>query len=211
MPVFFDRERPGVFYVHVPKTGGTHVERLFEANGYQMTLWATRPWATGLVCSPQHFHRALWEPFADPAGFGVSFITVRHPVDRLLSKYRDVRQVQGADIELEPWLRDTEVELARDPYVQDNHLRPQWEFHHPALVVFRQEDGLGPEWARALSDAHGLGFTVFDVESRRPPRSAGGPVTTTEQQALLSFCDRFYGRDFATFGYRPDAARAFAG
>lgn len=210
MPVFFGKERPGILYVHVPKTSGTHIEQLFQANGYRMTLWASRPWTLGLACSPQHFHRAIWEPFADPTGFGLSFITVRHPVDRLISKYRELQRIEATELALEPWLTETARELAEDLYLQDNHLRPQSEFHHPELVVFRQEDGFGPDWASLLSGAHELGFTIFDVESRRRPPPAAAPPTPVERQALLAFCDHFYASDFDTFGYRPDAASALA-
>lgn len=208
MPIFHKPGEPPVFFAHVPRTGGTYIGTLFGRNGYESLLSDGRSRKVGLDVSLRHLDRSAFGPLIRPMSFKLSFMTVRHPVDRLLSVYRH-RLGRSAHTGLAEWLRQAEDGLALDPHCMDNHLRPQVEFRAEAFLVFRQEDGFDAGWARALSLDHGLGFGTFEVRAGKEGAAHAPAPTSGEARALLGFCARHYAADFAAFGYDPDAAQAF--
>lgn len=204
MPVFTNKAETKVLYVHVPRTGGTYIETLFKANGFDMALWSTRPKKFGMVCAPQYFHRALYLPLVDLDAFALRFMTVRHPLDRLLSQYRHAHRRRA--IGLLDWLDMVDHDLPKNPYLIDNHLRPQHEFIDDSLQVFRQEDRFDSAWARLISDEHGLGFGRFEVPIMRETGKSQRPLTAQETDRLLAVADRFYAADYERFGYQREEA-----
>lgn len=207
MPVFTNKSETKVLYVHVPRTGGTYIEALFKTNGYEMALWSPRPKKFGMVCAAQYFHRDLYRPLVDIDAFAFRFMTVRHPLDRLLSQYRHAKRRRA--VALMEWLDMVERELPGNPYLIDNHLRPQHEFVDPAVQIFRQEDRFDSAWARLVSDEYDLGFTRFEVPVMRETGSKQAALTQDQQDRLIALADRFYAEDYARFGYRPEDAALF--
>jgi len=109
MPVFF-RGSYRILFIHVPKAGGTSIEAFFEANGFK-TAYLDRggsPESLNAVrrCSPQHMHAALLEALFDPDMFDYVFMTVRHPVRRLLSKVVMELGAAASVTRLEQWIAD---------------------------------------------------------------------------------------------------------
>ncbi|WP_172329199.1 sulfotransferase family 2 domain-containing protein [Mangrovicoccus sp. HB161399] len=196
-----------VFYAHVPKTGGTYVEDLFVLNGYRRGFWCASRAKNGLRTSFQHFDRQLYESCIDFAAMDFCFITVRHPVDRLLSEYRN----SGNGQDIAGWLRKLGNALDADPYFLDNHFRPQVDFYLPPMAVFRQEDRYDAAWARAFDASHGLGFEVFETERKLDTQAKARPLSPAEADAVAGFCRSRYQADFEVFGYAMDDARAFSG
>ena len=101
-----------ILYIHVPKTGGTSVEDLLRSYGGDLTLYSPRN--AGLPCVAQHFHGEVLRELlglgnsvgnrADEHGFDFIFMTVRHPISRLLSEYRHQR---GSNCARRAFLRST--------------------------------------------------------------------------------------------------------
>lgn len=198
MPIFTKDGTSPVFYVHVPKTGGSYVERLFRANGYAIHLRMTTPRRKGLVVSPQHYHRALYEQLVYIDDFKCRFMTVRHPVKRLVSAF----MMRESDNDRFPaWLRLVEKRLAKNPYAYDNHMRPQVAFHHPSLAVFRQEEGLGEDWARALAERYRLPMTVLEVPRTLDKSTKREPLSGRHMDLAVRFCRKAFAEDFEAFGY----------
>ena len=206
MPVF-SRGDVHVLFVHVPKTGGTALEHCFEDAGFTTTFRDTSPARVGpaLVrrCSPQHLHGALLAELVRLEALTASFMVVRHPDDRFRSEFA-FRRGRGLDAPPRPaaverWgLRKLERSV-EDPYLHDNHFRPQWEFAVPGVSVFRYEDGLDAV-VEALNREHALDLPAV---RRHNARRAGGrpsaevPLTPRLREALR---DRYAG-DFTQFAY----------
>lgn len=194
-----------VLYIHVPKTGGTSVERLFIEAGFERGLFATRDFAP--PCSPQHYDAALLRERVALSDFDLVFSVVRHPLDRLLSEYNfrmnvRQRQKQLPPIEFPEWLQQVMRKYAHNPYVQDNHLRPQVEFFPERCTVLRYEAGLGPEMAKLIAGSQLMQFAGdFGPMPRR--QTTKERLVTRDDVSVgdLARIRRWYARDYDELGY----------
>ncbi|SLN38471.1 Sulfotransferase family protein [Roseivivax jejudonensis] len=155
-----------VFFSHVPKTGGTSVEAYMRAKG-PVALYTENRAAEGLRATPQHLHRAVIDAMVPEGFFDASFAILRDPMARLMSEYRWRASRRGYVIQRDPprvtkmlrkvskrlgrkrlvfdeWVALTLDGYGRDPWIYDNHIRPQTEFVAEGDTLFRFEDGLEP-------------------------------------------------------------------
>lgn len=207
MPVY-RREGRAVLFIHIPKTGGTSVEQLFKASGWEPAYLDTKVGAGSVNrlrwCSPQHMHGTLLQSLLRLDRFDLVFTVVRDPVARFRSEYvwrtRKREDVSTRAEAVDEWLRKSLAAYRENPYVYDNHLRPQHEFLVPGTTVLRLEDGLA-QALRDLSDSHELGLEGepdrFRDSQSGPRKSRDVEVSATTKSLLR----RFYKRDFTTFGY----------
>lgn len=208
MPVFVADDRR-VLFIHVPKTGGTTVERMFRASGWRMRFHATKnsePEVRPLRrCTPQHFHGALLAEMFALHRFDFRFLVVRHPIARFRSEYLHRARKHGRPAldagSVGAWADGAFRRYRDNPYVHDNHLRPQVEFVVPDTEVYRIEDGMDH-----ITGAVGrrLGTPLHrDVEHGQVNATmAGVPSSAVEiSPALEERLRAFYAEDFATFGY----------
>ncbi|WP_255207567.1 sulfotransferase family 2 domain-containing protein [Mycolicibacterium sp. PAM1] len=226
MPIL-DSHAKKVLYIHIPKTGGTSVEHLLRSYGGSLTLYSPR--RAGLPCAPQHFHGEMLNELlglnddADDRehNFDFVFMTVRHPVSRLLSEYRHQRtmhQRRAADaskyrrlwaknrpvadmLSFDHWCRYALMRCARDPFFSNNHLRPQVEFSVWDPVVYRLEDGLEPIRQRLdeiLGSPGSLPREPRKLSTDRSGRLSDLRITTRRM------IQSEYARDFSTFDYEFD-------
>lgn len=210
-----------VLYIHVPKTGGTSVERLLSSYG-EVTLRADS--SLGLACTPQHFHSAVLRGMFEHANrpdsheFHTVFMTVRDPYERLLSEYRHqrstnrplprgagrlerlgVRLVTSARVlSFDLWARHALALARRDPFYADNHLRPQAEFSLWNATFFRLEDGLDAVRVFLDSTLGGGGILPTNPEMRAGDRSGSIDDLRPATRRLI---EDFYSTDFRSFGY----------
>lgn len=206
MPLLLANGR-SVLFVHVPKTAGTSVEHLLRS--YGRVVGVRRDGHDRLPCTPQHFHGELLEHLygSDRAGspFDYVFMTVRDPMRRIVSEYYYRREFWAwprrrlGRPALNTWVRRSLRRAARDPYLFDNHLRPQHEFLSLGAEVFRIEDGLEPV-RRRLDAVLGLTGELGPRLKTSAASGGGGEVLSESSRQLVS---RFYARDFAEFGYDP--------
>lgn len=205
MPVFFQGTKR-VLFVHVPKAGGTAVEGFFERNGFA-TFYLDRggsPDSLNAVrrCSPQHMCASQLQALFVVSRFTYAFMTVRHPIRRLMSKFVMETQERRDAARLEAWIAEDFVRVLHDPEAMDNHLRPQSDFLLPEAEVFRLEDGLDERFTGALASRIGCTFAhpVFGREMSAPP---GAPDFAQVHPALRRIVTTYYAVDFVQFGYAP--------
>jgi hypothetical protein len=202
VPVFVKDDRR-VLFAHVPKTGGSAVEDAFRDDGWEVHFLdrtsRRRPVQQLRRCSPQHMHAALLEQTLRLERMDLFFAVVRDPLARFRSEYlwRHREEPQLDALEVERWGRRVLEQFTHDPFVRDNHIRPQSEFVLPGTRVHHYEDGL----QGAVDDVYrslGLAETATVPE---PPRA---PVSSAEVDLAPGFTARlreFYRADFERFGY----------
>jgi hypothetical protein len=206
MPVFVKGDKR-VLFVHVPKTGGKSVERLFMDSGWSMHLWsspkAERGFYFTLRCPPQHLHAAQLRRLLKLRTFDLVLMVVRDPLARFRSEY-----LHGAGgpvaldaASVDQWAHDVFARYERNPYVRDNHLRPQVEFELPRSEVYRLEDGLDAA-IESVDRRHGLGLNGTLPHAGHRVVQAGVSSRDVEISPSLErrLRDR-YADDFRRFGY----------
>jgi hypothetical protein len=101
---------------------------------------------------------------------------------------------------------DTFREYIADPFIIDNHIRPQSEFWIPGCDVFRQERGFGPDFVERLEQRTGMIFPERNVGHGNAGPDL--PVREEEIEQVRPAVRQFYQPDFLTFGYSMAQAEA---
>jgi Sulfotransferase family len=207
MPIF-EKGAFKILFIHIPKTGGTTIEETFVRNGFKMSY--RRGGRYGKLnefdrnngCSPQHMHADLLAKHFIRSDFNYVFCTVRHPESRFLSEWRSrKRDFPNVDPDCLDAVADhLPPSYARNPFLYDNHLRPQHEFLWGHPEVFRLEDGLQSTFD-AVSERIGyrLRYQGLRLQAARGKPPSLGPRTR-------KFIHEFYREDFLRFGYPTEGS-----
>ncbi|MCB2134407.1 MAG: sulfotransferase family 2 domain-containing protein [Rhodobacteraceae bacterium] len=211
MPLFRIKDQLH-YYAHVPKCGGTSVEHYLKArfgslaflNTRYLDLPEARRWTRS---SPQHLPLADFHRLVPAEWIASSFAVVRHPVKRLISAFQYQVEVEGTvaalwsvDEWFEDWLKRAETE----PFLYDNHLRPQSDIVPENAAIFRLEDGLTPIVAHLdglAGDTDGP-RTIAPENVRKKAMAPDAERLTPSPDTLARIAD-YYAADFARFGYSP--------
>ncbi len=210
--------RTVLFFVHVPKTGGTSVEAYLRAKGSVALHGQGADWARVPL---QHLHRAAWEEIMPRGAYDQGFAILRDPMARLMSEYRMRAAPAGGKLRPLGWMRAARgrvtgrpahgvrvggrVEILdfdawaarvigdwrRDPWILSNHVRPQADFVGEDHRLFRLEDGLDPvfRWIDAVT---GTGPAEGVFHERRSP-----PLPLVAGQATEALVREVYAEDYA--------------
>jgi hypothetical protein len=206
MPVF-RRDGRSFLFVHVPKAGGSALERVFATSGWKTHYRDPKEAGPSVNklrrCSPQHMHRTMLETLFRMERFDGVFMTVREPFARFRSEYamRNQSAVTADPEHVDEWAERAFLRYAENPFVFDNHLRPQSEFYVPGCRVYRLEDGLEGV-VRDLNARWDLGLVeevprVMDRQVASGSASSEVRVSAT-LEARLRAC---YSEDLSRFGY----------
>ena len=208
-----------LFFVHVPKTGGTSIEAYMRAKG-AVALAGTRRHGWSRT-TPQHIQRELFQDMVPPEFYDHGFVVLRDPKARLLSEFRmrveplrpkfrplgwwrmarnRARGVQTHAVRLgnrlefldfDAWVKRIFAEYRRDPYTRDNHIRPQHEFVDPRHHIFRFEDGIDPVF-RWIDEVTGTPPLEGSFHERR-----SAPLPVECSGATDALIHDFYREDYA--------------
>jgi hypothetical protein len=201
MPFYRYREQI-LYYAHIPKCAGTSLNEYLEARFGKPAMQDRRyikdpalsPWNK---TSPQHIDRdALTRLF--PRGFyDESFAVVRHPEARIASVFAFQKKERRIPrwMPISIWLASLERRRRRNPYIYDNHARPQVDFLPERTTIFRMEDGLDRvvNWLdeRFTTEAR-------DLRIGHAKRSDKIIVLDESSRSLVQ---RLYSADYEAFGY----------
>jgi hypothetical protein len=197
-----------VLFIHIPKTGGTSVERLFKKSGWEQHLHERRqdqPVLFPLLrCAPQHYHAALLAEMFDVTKFDLTVAIVRDPVARFRSEFAHRNaKVEPVDIDAErvtKWGKRILGRYQANNYHFDNHMRPQTEFLLPGTEVYRLEDGI-PEMIADLNTRFDLGLRTtvkHHLKSDQRGLSSSSVEVSPELRTLLH---EVYAEDFSRLDY----------
>jgi len=210
MPIF-TRDDINVFYIHVPKTGGTHIESFFKKNGFSISEFS--PKMNKLrKCTPQHMHAEQINQIFKLENFNYIFMTVRNPVFRARSEFimrefmtrnQNSNQDNKKPEDINHWWKIVKKRYEDNPFAFDNHIRPQVEFYINGVDVYRQEDGYDENWARKLEAKIGVKFDYLTMPRRK---NAEKDFEEEIKKIVLSdaTCQEiqdFYKQDYAFFNY----------
>jgi hypothetical protein len=206
MPIFV-KDNNYVLFVHVPKTGGTAIELFFERNGFKIH-YVDRGLPGTLIpilrCSPQHYHSDILTRLFDERAFRYIFMTVRNPIDRIISEFKHQILYSTETVEyaadINEWILKVFSDYANNNFILDNHIRPQADFWIPGCHVFKQESGFGDEFIAALSSGAGTAFSHLPVGNEMNG-SVGDGLKATLSPHTIACIKSFYARDFEMFDY----------
>ena len=134
------------------------------------------------------------------SAFDYVFMTVRHPIDRFLSEYKH-RIGEKLDLpDVNTWVKRLLRRYGDEPYMLDNHIRPQSDFWVERTDVFRQEDGFGSDWIEQLANRIPCQFTAEKVDLAMK-FNVKAAERSDLSEASVAALQRFYHRDFTLFGY----------
>lgn len=190
MPIFRFGSK-SVLFIHVPKTGGSSIEQSLRIMGCKCAFLYSS--ALGYAkCTPQHMHREIIEAFIPENFCDFTFSVVRNPWSRLLSEYK--MRKDNAGLQFREWVEITFDRYQKNPYVYDNHIRPQIDFITKSTKVFKFEDGLS---APVQAVAELLGTPSPDL----PRKRESGHFVPPEDSELDRLIYDFYRMDYEAFQY----------
>jgi hypothetical protein len=129
-----------LFFTHIPKTGGSSVEAYLDLKGAVALRFKRRMgWSE---TTAQHMEARIHTRLVPDGFYDASFAVLRDPVARMVSEYRYRCDRYDGQRPFPAWVRAAFDAYGRNPYVYDNHIRPQAEFLRPGMVLFRLEAGM---------------------------------------------------------------------
>lgn len=201
---FVELNSKRLLFIHIPKTGGTSIERWLAQ--FAALKFRTMGLPEASKCTPQHFRMRDIRALFGENYFDYSFAFVRNPYDRMESEYRMQATLQKAGFWKEyqsfsMWLEANLSRAKNNPFHADNHFRAQWEFLGSDVDIFKFEDGLmrGLEKAATL-----LGISL--------PEQFPHELSTSRSEVVIQWdlADRilvqeYFRKDFELFGYEFSA------
>jgi len=204
MPIF-TKDNKHFLFVHIPKTGGTSMEKLFHRSGWSISYvdfggqGSLNPLRH---CSPQHMHREILQSQFALNKFDEIFMMVRNPYDRFCSEYCWANQSNVGAPPLEVWAKRAFEAYAGNNYILDNHLRPQSEFHIPGATVYKLEQGFDAI-IRDLEKRHNIKLVNEDIrELSRSSIRGSSHSEIKPDQTVKRLINRHYREDFKRFDYK---------
>lgn len=198
---FIETSEKRILFIHIPKTGGTSIEKAME-NLAPLNL-CIRSIPSFLKIPPEHFTYHNICALFDESFFDYTFTIVRNPYHRIESEYR-MRSLLAQERFFKElpkfpfWLEQTLNQVNSDRNIYANHLRPQIEFIGKKVNVFRYEDGL-ENIVRKVNENTGIELSL-PQEKLLQTQSIQAPIQWTSESVRM--VNQFYAEDFKAFSYQ---------
>ena len=196
-----------ILFLHVPKCGGSSIDRLFKNNGYSSTLeMRGLPPQACLTASPQHQTCEKLKSILNTKELSDIFIMTRDPYERIISEYNwQFREKDHCDKpELNQWIIDSLNKASQNKNYSDNHFRQSIDFIDEAVPckIFKLEEGI--EFVEEFFIRKQGSLEVIEIPNEK---RAEGYLDSNREPELSSEAiqaiNHFYEYDFKAFGYKP--------
>ncbi|WP_430468826.1 sulfotransferase family 2 domain-containing protein [Vreelandella titanicae] len=195
MPLFF-KENKVVCFLHIPKTGGTSIEKMISSEVDFFLLHNPKRSKIKRLPSPQHLNIKQLRYILGNSFLEMDRCTVvRNPMFRLISEYKWLNRKMLTNISLEDWFEDVVFKYQHDNTLYDNHIQPQHLFVDDRTKVFKFEDDGILNCAVYISKK--LDINMAGHLKHR--NKSDVPYVITDK--FKEMCFDFYKRDFERFGY----------
>jgi hypothetical protein len=206
MPVFTQINGNRILFLHIPKCGGTSIEKLFQKSGCSTSFLASNR-LPELRVSPQHFCPATIEAILGKENFYYTFTVVRNPYDRIESEYRyraHISKSKGLNPvgQFSQWIVSSIDKAESNASYLDNHFRRQTDFLATSAEIYRFEDGI-TNIAQNLSRKLNISLPENMYHERKNPR-----VPVEWSPLAREVFNQYYSADFRELNYHKIPARA---
>lgn len=183
-----------ILFIHIPKTGGSSIEKWLQQHGKVRFL---DPYPRPITrVSPQHFPISDIARIFSSDWWSWAFTVVRNPYDRIESEYFYQRSLHKKISDFSTWVEDSLEILEDDPFYLDNHLRSQVYFLDGSVNYFKYEDGYKYIFNR-LSSVIGVPPPISEIREMKGERF---PITWTANTRRRF--NEIYETDFRAFNYQ---------
>ena len=200
MPIFSNKDSK-ILFIHIPKTGGTTVERVL--NKYFEMSFHTIGKPASIKVTPQHFQAHDIKLLFNGIDWDYSFSIVRDPYERLISEYFYQTKIAKENFQSRPdfsmWVVNNLERYKKNNFIFDNHLRPQYQFIDDDIEVFKLENGLDVVLNKLLNK---YGFNTLDREKIYYENKTHRDKDVDFSLEAIEIVNEVYHRDFELFGYK---------
>ena len=201
----FIKEEQSILFLHVPKCGGSSIDRLFKDNGYTATLELRGlPPQDCLVASPQHLTSQNLKSIVNMKNLDNIFTIVRNPYERMISEFnwqfRDTESCNTPDINI--WVVESLKNASSDLSYSDNHFRPSIDFIDQSYPckIFKLEDGI--EFIVEYFIREQGSTEKIDIPNEKNAKNFANSIKRPNLNPIaIRTINQFYKRDFEAFGY----------
>ena len=202
----FIKDKQSILFLHVPKCGGSSIDRLFKDNGYTATLELRGlPPQDCLVASPQHLTSQNLKSIVNMKELNNIFTLVRNPYERIISEFnwqfRDAKPCNTPDINA--WVIESLKNASNDLSYSDNHFRPSIDFIDSGqpCKIFKLEDGI--EYIVEYFVREQGSTKKIDIPNEKKAQSFANSIKKQElNPSAITKINQFYKHDFEAFDYK---------
>ena len=202
----FIKNSHSVLFLHVPKCGGSSIDKLFKNNGYFAILEMRGIPPQDCLVAPQHQTSANLKSMINIKKLKDSFIVVRNPYERIVSEYnwqfKDTEACKKPDIN--DWIIKSLKKATTDPNDSDNHFRTCIDFIDIDVPcnIFKLEDGLEFVVEFFLREQGSIDEIQIPIE--KGAKYFTHNIYKPELSSVaMEAINEFYKDDFKAFDYKP--------
>ena len=201
MPLFYKLK---LFFIHIPKTGGTSVEDyLYRKTNTRKTISTFFSHNCSVRLNKHTLQHSTYEELIKcrkSLDFNIEnlklFTVVRNPYDRIVSELFYIGRINIHSNK--KFVEDKIIEFLDDDYHYDNHKLPQYKFISykekliPKITIMKNE--------QLNEDMHEYGFKNFDESSNKTHKGKINYVELLSDKAKKIIYE-YYKKDFELFNY----------